>query len=244
MMQEWFNDVNELRSVIDTRVVIVSCATKRYQSYELVTKHGIITNYRATAGRPYRVKSYAVKIIGTRNPNSDTGVFWFSPNELETELSYNIKNNIERNNTMEYYITKVIHTATKAISYVTSFEKFDEGDTIVVDYKYDNGALSVRYVCGTYNSPCPGTHVEGIAIGKVNRELYDTVIDRRKKLKELEAKLRNAAAACQEESLWRTMAEFNPAMAELLREYDEVKNARYLADLAGPLSHRVFVWHV
>ena len=220
-MDRYYERSNDIKALVGRRVQIVNVSVKSYESFDLRARFGIIENYRCV--QDLCLTAVAIKVVGTAlNPKSKTGVFWLPPEDIELiDMQLN-KNNFERNNIMEYYFAKVMHPATKESTYVTAFEKFEEGDTVVVDYKYGNNAISVRYVEAMYMSP-PNTHVNGVVIGKVNRELYDTIIDRRKKQKELIEKLRARAAEREEEMMWRILAEHDPEMAELLREYDEAR---------------------
>lgn len=225
-MDKYCPHLNDAKALVGRRVQIVNVSVKSYEPFNLRASFGIIKNFRCKEEvSGLCLINVAIKIVGTvLNPKSATGVFWLPPEDIELidEVTENYFNT-ERNNIMEYHIAKVMHPATKESTYVTAFEKFEEGDTVVVDYKYGNNALSVRYVEAMYMSPPPSTHVSGVVIGKVNRELYDTIIDRRKKQKELIEKLRARATEREEEMMWRILAEHDPEMAKLLREYDEVR---------------------
>lgn len=123
---------------------------------------------------------------------------------------------------MERVFVNVINLATKDTSCVMAFEKFEEGDTVVVDYKYGNNTPSVRKVLNMTEAHS-SLDVKGVVIGKVDRTVYDRVIEKAEKRRQLEDALRRRVMVSSEEDLWRAMANYDPEMERLLKEYDEVK---------------------
>ena len=221
-MNKDYHHFDDLKALVGRRVQIVNVSIKSYESFDLRARFGIIENYRCTQG--LRLTAVAVKIVGTAlNPKSKTGVFWLPPEDIELidRVAENYFNT-ERNNIMEPICVKVINPSNKEESHVTGFEKFEPNDMVVVDYQYGNGALSVRKVLGTVSARAP-MPVAGAIVGKVDHTVYDRVIENSLKRHELEAKLRARATEREEEMMWRILAEHDPEMAELLREYDDVR---------------------
>lgn len=213
-MERYYDDKLELQALIGTPVTIVRCTTKKYEQYELVSRSGRIVNHRTIgSGGLYTVKSLAVEIVGLRNPASNTGVFWFDPEDLEP--SYKFKN--ERNKTMAKYVLKLRNPAQNATvrhTFAEALEPYEVGDMVVVDYRYPNEALSVRYV----EEVILDVNYDGDAIvrGRVDTKTYDD--HAQKKRVEIMDRLRRRAANCQEEVLWRAMALYDPEMEKLLEE--------------------------
>ena len=220
---------SKTKALIGHRVQIVNVSVKSYAPFNLFARFGVIENLRYNSCNI--LISVAIKISGTAlspavlNPKSQKGLFWLPPEDVE--LIDTPKNNYtERNNIMKTYTVKLRHPSNGSITCALAFEEFVEGDTVVVDYHYGNGALSVRYVedIAEYKLTHDLLLKDGIEIiGKVDRSRYDTAIDRRRKRTELMDKLRCRATACEEEYLWRVMAEYDPEMKTLLDELEALK---------------------
>lgn len=202
---------------IGTRVEII--AHHKYLTYRLVGKTGIV---RSNYGSEIRVE-----VDGMRNHYSGSGHFYFKPKELskiviEKETINHVKENETMPNITNYFNAVKIQFIgdTMPCKYIyANFESdLEEGDLCVVMPAHHGLALAkvVEIFEGNYYE----TPREIVA--KVDTCFYDERVKNRAKAAELKAKMQERAKQLQDIALYQMLAKDDPAMMELLEEYQAV----------------------
>lgn len=161
-----------------------------------------------------------VLIDGRFNERSQYGCYWFRPEEL-----YVITEEEKENNKMlllKGYKIAQVATEGYGEQYVAHYEEtLEEGDRVVV-------ANDEGYHCGIVSNVFTEAHMNRIPkfqiVCKIDDSAFCGRIDRAKKAKELEGKLKTAVADYQQIALYEMLAEKSPEIATLLKELKEVTN--------------------
>ena len=162
--------------------------------------------------------TFGVLLDGKYNERSQYGCYWFKPEEL-----YVITEDEKENNKM--LLLKGYKIAQVAIEgygdqYVAHYEEsLAEGDRVVV-------ADDAGYHCGIVSNVFTEAHMNRVPkfqiVCKIDDSAFCGRIDRAKKAKELEGKLKTAVAEYQQLALYEMLAEKSPEIAELLKELKDV----------------------
>lgn len=167
-----------------------------------------------------------VLVEGCDNPASTKKLFWFKKNEItlindEGENIMITINNYANKNYKFCYTTKQNSGVTELHAYKGELK---EGDYIICDNMYGNGALSVRIVIKT-DVPIEELDtctVDGEVMGVADVSAYFVRKDKEKKAIELKKKMAERAKAYQEEAFWKMLAKEDEQIAKLFEEYEEV----------------------
>lgn len=211
------------KSVIEagTKIRVIACGDC-YKKYDLIGKHGHIVSML-----PYSNcnDKYAVELDGIRNNSSSLGYFYFRSNEfvIVDDLVDIHNNDILEKNTMQN-VTNYLNIA--KIRFVDSdssntyeYANFDPylavGDLCVV--KSAHHGLGIGKVVEILNLSDVKTSREIVA--RVNTDAYDLRVANRARAAELKAKMKERAKQLQDIALYQMLAKDDPAMMELLEEY-------------------------
>lgn len=158
-----------------------------------------------------------VKLDGKYNERSQFGCYWFRPDEL-------IITEMENNKMLLLKGYKIAQVAIESYGdqYVAHYEEaLEEGDRVVV-------ANDEGYHCGIVSNVFTEAHMNRVPkfqiVCKIDDSAFCGRIDRAKKSKELEGKLKTAVADYQQIALYEMLAEKSPEIAALLKELKEVTN--------------------
>lgn len=213
---------------IGSRVQIVSgpCALEGRHSY-----HGKYIGYFGEIVRLSEITACScddegftptigVLIDGRFNDRSQYGCYWFRPEELHVIT----KEEEEKENNKMLLLKgyKIAQVATEGYGdqYVAHYEEtLEEGDRVVV-------ANAEGYHCGIVSNVAFVTDriPKFQIVCKIDDSAFCGRIDRAKKAKELEGKLKTAVADYQQIALYEMLAEKSPEIAKLLAELKEVTN--------------------
>lgn len=179
-------------------------------------------------GTVYRVDTHWEKVIvdmdGVRNSSSATGHFYFKPHELEIVNDEYIKEENDMSNITNYFNAVQIKYAGDVNPSRYIFANFDTtlavGDTCVV--KTPNNPLEVATVVEILEGTDYKTDREIVA--KVDMDAHNKRVEARAKAAELKAKMQERAKQLQDVALYKMLAESDPAMMELLNEYQTLTN--------------------
>ena len=166
------------------------------------------------------VITIGVLLDGKHNERSQYGCYWFKPEEL-----YVITEEEKENNKMlllKGYKIAQVATEGYGDQYVAHYEEtLEEGDRVVV-------ANDEGYHCGIVSNVFTEAHMNRITkfqiVCKIDDSAFCERIDRAKKARELEGKLKTAVADYQQIALYEMLAEKSPEIAALLKELKEVTN--------------------
>jgi predicted GTPase len=111
-----------------------------------------------------------------------------------------------------------IHYNMKSYDFFTDIEDLKAGDTVVVDTQ--NG-LQLAKVDMVYTEKTPGRATKWV-VAKVDLSAHEARLEREKKAAELRKKLEARRKKLEEIAVYRMLAEQDPEMAEILKEYEEV----------------------
>lgn len=169
-----------------------------------------------------------VFIEGQDNPNSSKNLFWFKKNEITIindtgeDIMLTINHYVNKNYKF-CYTTKQNSGVTELHAYKGELK---EGDYIICDNAYGNGALSVRIVmkADVPLAKLETNTIDGEVMGVADVSAYFVRKENEKKAAELKKKMAERAKAYQEEAFWRMMAKEDEQIAALLKEYEEVNS--------------------
>lgn len=167
-----------------------------------------------------------VFIEGYDNPASSKKLFWFKKNEITIindkgeDVMITI-NHYANKNYKFCYTTKQNSGVTELHAYQGDLK---EGDYVICDNDYGNGALSVRIVikANVSRADLETNTIDGEVMGVADVSAFFIRKENEKKAAELKKKMAERAKAYQEEAFWKMMAQEDPQMAELLAAYEEV----------------------
>ena len=203
-----------------SRVRVIKCDS--YVKDNLTGENGtVIENSYSIYGK------IKVELDTVRNPRARHGCFYFQPHELEVVnetnddiLEENTMNN--KNNITNYLNTvKVKFVDDNKIS-SNKYANFDStiatGDMVVLSTQY--AGLELATVVEVIDSNDVGC--TGEVVAKVDTAAYDTRVANRAKAAELKAKMKERAKQLQDIALYQMLAKDDPAMLELLSEYQAI----------------------
>ena len=168
-----------------------------------------------------------IAVEGVTNTFSQKNLFWFTKNEITvindegedivmTIASYN-------KNYKFCYTTKPGNNSGALELHAYQGELHD-GNYVICNNNYGNGALSVRIVVKSLvpREELETNNIDGEVMGVADIDAYVLRKENEKKAAELKKKMMERAKAYQEEAFWRMMAKEDPQMAELLAQFEEV----------------------
>lgn len=168
-----------------------------------------------------------IAIEGMTNPASTKNLFWFIRSEITmindegeditmTLASYN-------KNYKFCYTTKPGNNSGALELHAYQGELHD-GNYVICNNNYGNGALSVRIVVKSFvpREELETSYVNGEVMGVADIDAYVLRKENEKKAAELREKIVKRAKAYQEEAFWKMIAKEDKYLADLLKEYEEV----------------------
>lgn len=204
---------------IGTSVKIISVPDK-YKKYlaELMNASGTIEDIYFNPDRSY---PYAIMIEGLINPASSTGCFWMNETNFKELKNEEENDNMNKYNNGDYkFCTVVSFDDNERVSVCAYLGEVKEGDMVICDFGYSNGALSARKVAELFD--CGVTTVHGEILGVADCTKYFEYKAREKARAELKKKMAEQAKRYQEESFWRMIAETDPEMKKLYDAFMEL----------------------
>ena len=210
----WYNYKHGFKSGV--RVEIVS--HYKYKNLDLIGKTGTVM-----CGYGSEVR---VDVDGVQNHMAGSGHFYFKPHELKkittNEILDDVKENENMPNITNYFNAVKIKFLddTKPCHYIyANFEAdLKEGDLCVVKPAHHD--LTLARVMEVINDNSFETPREVVA--KVYTDFYDERVKARAKTAELKAKMQERAKQLQDIALYQMLAKDDPAMQELLNEYQNL----------------------
>ena len=196
---------------IGSRIKVVRQST--YKSFDLINEHGTIRDINGGKIR--------VNLDNIRNPNSSYGSFYFLPGEL---VIIDVKENIMQNNITNYLnIAKIRfidngYSTNKTYEYANFDPDLTVGDVCVV--KSANHGFGIAKVEEILERNDIATQREIVA--KVNADAYNERLANRAKAAELKTKMQERVKQLQDIALYKMMAENDPTMSEMLKEYQNI----------------------
>lgn len=201
------------------RVEVVRCDS--YKKYDYKGKLGkVILNQYGQYGK------ILVELDTERNPYSVVGHFYFKPSELslvnETNDDILEENTMNNNNITNYLnLVKIEYVEDNKLSNHT-YANFDgsivKGDMVIVSTPYAGLALGTVVEVIERND----VNTTNEVVSKVDTTAYDARVANRAKAAELKAKMRERAKQLQDIALYQMLAKDDPAMLELLSEYQAI----------------------
>lgn len=195
-----------------TRVEIIR--HHKYRQYNLVGKKGTVYSVYGLEVR--------VEVDGVSNRNASSGHFYFTPKELKIIDNDYVKENENMPNITNYFNAVKIKFLddTKPCHYIyANFEAdLKEGDLCVVKPAHHD--LTLARVMEVINDNSFETPREVVA--KVYTDFYDERVKARAKAAEVKAKMQERAKQLQDIALYQMLAKDDPAMQELLNEYQNL----------------------
>lgn len=178
--------------------------------------------YSCSCSEEASIITIGVLLDGKHNERSRYGYFWFKPEELYviTEEEEEKENN--KMLLLKGYKIAQVTTVDYGRQYVAYYEEtLEEGDRVVVanDDGYHSGIVSNVFT-EIHTNITPKFQI----VCKIDDRAFYERIERAKKAKELENKLKTAVADYQQIALYEMLAEKSPEIASLLAELKEVTN--------------------
>jgi hypothetical protein len=199
------------------RVEIIRCDS--YKKYDYKGKLGtVILNQYGQYGK------ILVELDTERNPYSVVGHFYFKPSELSlvNETNDDILEENTMNNIANYLnLVKIEYVEDNKLSNHT-YANFDssivKGDMVIVSTPYAGLALGTVVEVIERND----VNTTNEVVSKVDTTAYDARVANRAKAAELKAKMKERAKQLQDIALYQMLAKDDPAMLELLSEYQAI----------------------
>lgn len=199
------------------RVKVTQC--KSYKKYDYNGKLGtVISSQYGQYGK------ILVSLDNERNPYSAVGRFYFKPNELSL-VNDNGTNDLEENimeNIINYLNTVKVKFIDDNRLSNSKYANFDStittDDMVVVRIPY--AGLELATVVEVIDSN--DVDLAGEVVAKVDTAAYDARVANRAKAAELKAKMKERAKQLQDIALYQMLAKDDPAMLELLSEYQAI----------------------
>lgn len=187
----------------------------KYKALDLVGECGTV---RAVNGG-----NISVNIDNARNPNSSYGVFYFAPGDLVVIDKQMEVTTMQTNITNYLNIAKIkfidgLYETKRLYEYANFDPELKVGDICVV--KSANHGFGLAKVEEIVEQNDIATQREIVA--KVNVDAYNERVANRAKSAELKAKMKERVRQLQDIALYQMMAENDPTMSELLKEYKAV----------------------
>lgn len=198
---------------VGSRVKVIK--QKSYKSVNLIGECGTI---RDLSGSRIRVK-----LDNMRNPNSSYGAFYFVPGELEIIDELMEVKSMQNNITNYLNIAKIkfidnVYANSKTYEYANFDASLKAGDVCVV--KSANHGFGLATVEEIVERNDIVTQREIVA--KVDTDAYKERIANRAKAADLKAKMQERVKQLQDIALYKMMAENDPTMLEMLKEYQDI----------------------
>lgn len=203
-----------------SRVRVIKCDS--YVKDNLASENGtVVENLYSAWGK------IKVELDTVRNYRVGHGCFYFKPEELEVvnetnddileENTMNNKNN--KNNITNYLNTVKVNFVDDNKISSNKYANFDStiaiGDMVVLSTPYTGLELAtIVEIIDSNDVGCTGE-----VVAKVDTTAYDTRVANRAKAAELKAKMKERAKQLQDIALYQMLAKDDPAMLELLSEY-------------------------
>jgi hypothetical protein len=202
-----------------TRIRVVKCCS--YTKDNLTGENGtVIENGYYVYGK------IKVELDTVRNPRAHHGCFYFQPHELEVVNETNddiLEENTMNNNNITNYLNlvKIEYVEDNKLSNHT-YANFDgsivKGDMVIVSTPYAGLALGTVVEVIERND----VNTTNEVVSKVDTTAYDARVANRAKAAELKAKMKERAKQLQDIALYQMLAKDDPAMLELLSEYQAI----------------------
>jgi hypothetical protein len=201
------------------RVRVVKCDS--YTKDNLTGKNGTVAENLYSAYGKIKVELDTVT-----NPRTCHGLFYFKPHELEVVNETNddiLEENTMNNNNITNYLNlvKIEYVEDNKLSNHT-YANFDssivKGDMVIVSTPYAGLALGTVVEVIERND----VNTTNEVVSKVDTTAYDTRVANRAKAAELKAKMKERAKQLQDIALYQMLAKDDPAMLELLSEYQAI----------------------
>lgn len=204
-----------IKRSIGTRVKIVR--QPRNRSYDLIGREGTIISTYA--------RNVAIEIDGVRNKSSSYGYFYFEPGDflyLDEFTDTNIMEENNMNTITNYHNAVKIRFLDDHYDCKYIYANFDigveVGDLVVVKPAHHEMALA--RVVEVIDKNDFETNREVVV--KVDTFMYDDRVANRSKAAELKTKMQERAKQLQDIALYQMLAKDDPAMMELLNEYQAI----------------------
>lgn len=198
---------------VGSRIKVVK--QKSYKTFDLIDEVGTV---RSIGG-----SKISVNLDDVRNPNSSYGAFYFEPVELVL-LNNDMEEIFMQNNITNYLnIAKIkfvdsCYNNSKTYEYANFDPELKVGDICVV--KSAHHGLGVAKVEEIVERNDITTQREIVAI--VNVDSYKERVANRAKAAELKTKMQERVKQLQDVALYKMMAENDPTMSEMLKEYQTI----------------------
>jgi hypothetical protein len=202
-----------------TRIRVVKCCS--YTKDNLTGESGtVIENGYSVYGK------IKVELDTVRNPRAHHGCFYFQPHELEVVNETNddiLEENTMNNNNITNYLNlvKIEYVEDNKLSNHT-YANFDgsivKGDMVIVSTPYAGLALGMVVEVIERND----VNTTNEVVSKVDTTAYAARVANRAKAAELKAKMKERAKQLQDIALYQMLAKDDPAMLELLSEYQAI----------------------
>jgi hypothetical protein len=198
---------------VGSRVRVVT--QKAYKSVNLIGECGIVRDVHGSNIR--------VNLDNMRNTNSSYGSYYFTPGELEIIDDQMEVKTMQNNITNYLNIAKIkfidnTYANLKTYEYANFDPDLTVGDICVV--KSANHGYGVAEVVDIIEQNDITTQREIVA--RVNIDAYRERLDNRAKAAELKTKMQERVKQLQDIALYKMMAENDPTMSEMLKEYQAV----------------------
>lgn len=184
-------------------------------------KHNLVNKIGTV--RTVHQSNIAVVFDDVKNENSSYGYFYFLDSQLEKITDENMEENNMSNITNYLNIAKVkfIDNPNSCTYEYANFDpELKVGDLCVVKPAHHDMTLAkiVEIV------DCNDIKVQREIIAKVDTSAYDNRVKVRKQAAELKNKMQERAKQLQDIALYQMLAKDDPAMMELLNEYQTLAN--------------------
>lgn len=198
---------------VGSRIKVVK--QKCYKTFDLIDEVGTVRSINGS--------KIGVNLDNIRNPNSSYGAFYIDPAELVL-LNKNTEEIFMQNNISNYLnIAKIkfidnSYSTTKTYEYANFEPNLTVGDICVV--RSAHHGLGVAKVEEIIERNDVATQREIVAI--VNTDAYEERVANRAKAAELKVKMQERVKQLQDVALYKMMAENDPTMMEMLKEYQSI----------------------
>lgn len=198
---------------VGSRVRVVKHSA--YKAFDLIGECGTVDNISG---------SIRVVLDDIRNPNSSYGAFYFKPGELEiTDKLMEVKT--MQNSVINYvniakikFINNSINTNT--YEYANFDPELKVGDICVVKSAHHGFGIAKVEEIIEQNDVVTQREI----VAKVDIEAYKERLANREKAAALKAKMQERAKQLQDIALYKMMADNDPVMLEMLKEYQDIVN--------------------
>lgn len=208
----------------EEKKVRINNVPAKYKHLPLQNAIGVIKEITPSAEAGVLI---GVFIEGQYNPSSSKNLFWFTKNNITIindkgeDLTMTIAS---YNKNYKFCYTMKPGNNSGALELHAYQGELHDGNYVICDNNYGNGALSVRIVVKSFvpREELETCCTDGEVMGVADIDAYVLRKENEKKAAELKKKMMERAKAYQEEAFWRMMAKEDPQMAELLAQFEEV----------------------